>query len=412
MAGNITGVATSFGLPNYQGQLFGLTPYDTPLLSAIGGLTGGRQTESTQLEWQTYDLRDPSAGRARLEGATAPTAEARVRGVVRNVVEVHQEVVAVSYTKQAAIRQYSSAASAPFITADDDGQENPVTDEMSFQLEQAIKGIALDVNYSFWNGQFVNPTTNASARQTRGVLQAVTTNVVDKSVVSYTGFSSATDTITGTHALANGDKVIFSRTGDYATQATGITAGRIYYVVNVVGTTTFKVSLTSGGAAITLGTSTSNLDLRKTWATTLTNTVFEDAVQLAYDNGGLTENSTATICCNSTQKRALTAAYASAYLKADPLAGTRNVGGLALETIYTDFGRFNILLDRHIPRDTIAILSLEQFAPVFLAVPDKGIFFAEPLAKTGASDQVQLYGEIGLQYGAENAHAVIRGLAV
>ena len=83
-----------------------------------------------------------------------------------------------------------------------------------------------------------------------------------------------------------------------------------------------------------------------------------------------------------------------------------------LETIYTDFGRFNILLDRHIPRDTIAILSLEQFAPVFLAVPDKGIFFAEPLAKTGASDQVQLYGEIGLQYGAENAHAVIRGLAV
>jgi len=404
----ITGTADSFGLPNYQGQLFGLTPYDTPLLSAIGGLTGGRQTESTQLEWQTYDLRDPSSGRARLEGAAAPTAEARVRGVVRNVVEVHQEVVAVSYTKQAAIRQYSSATSAPFITADDDGQENPVTDEMSFQLEQAIKGIALDVNYSFWNGQFQNPTTNASPRRTRGVLQAITTNVVDKSGVTYTGFSSATDTITGTHALSNGEKVIFNSTG----AASGITAGRIYYAVNVVGTTTFKVSLTSGGAAITLGTSTSNIDVRRPWATALDNTVFEDAVQLAYDNGGLTENSTATICVNSTQKRALTAAYASAYLKADPLAGTRNVGGLALETIYTDFGRFNILLDRHIPRDTIAILSLEQFAPVFLAVPDKGIFFAEPLAKTGASDQVQLYGEIGLQYGAENAHAVIRGLAV
>src|SRR5664279_5673616 len=369
MAGNITGTADSFGLPNYQGQLFGLTPYDTPLLSAIGGLTGGRQTESTQLEWQTYDLRDPSSGRARLEGAAAPTAEARVRGVVRNVVEVHQEVVAVSYTKQAAIRQYSSATSAPFITADDDGQENPVTDEMSFQLEQAIKGIALDVNYTFWNGQFQNPTTNATPRRTRGVLQAITTNVVDKSGVSYTGFSTATDTVTGTHALSNGDKVVFNNVGD----ATGITAGRIYYAVSVSGTASFKVALTSGGAAITLGTSTTNVDVRKPWATTLTNTVFEDAVQLAYDNGGLTENSTATICCNSTQKRALTAAYAGAYLKADPMAGTRNVGGLALETIYTDFGRFNILLDRHIPRDTIAILSLEQFAPVFLAVPDKGI---------------------------------------
>ena len=404
----ITGTALSYGLPNYQGQLFGLTPYDTPLLSAIGGLTGGRQTESTQLEWQTYDLRDPSSNRTRLEGAAAPTAEARVRGVVRNVVEVHQEVVAVSYTKQAAIRQYSSAGSAPFITADDDGQENPVTDEMSFQLEQAIKGIALDVNFSFWNGQFQNPTTNATPRKTRGVLQAITTNVVDKSLLSYTAGSSASSTITKTHGLVAGNKVVFTSVGD----ATNIVAGRVYYVVNPNTTVDFQVSLTSGGAAIVLGTSTSNLDFHQPWATTLVNTVFEDAVQLAYDNGGLTENSTATICCNSTQKRALTAAYASAYLKADPMAGTRNVGGLSLETIYTDFGRFNILLDRHIPRDTIAILSLEQFAPVFLAVPDKGIFFAEPLAKTGASDQVQLYGEIGLQYGAETAHAVIRGLAV
>src|SRR5664279_3798782 len=285
----ITGTADSFGLPNYQGQLFGLTPYDTPLLSAMGGLTGGRQTESTQLEWQTYDLRDPSSGRARLEGAAAPTAEARVRGVVRNVVEVHQEVVAVSYTKQAAIRQYSSATQAPFITADDDGQENPVTDEMSFQLEQAIKGIALDVNFSFWNGQFQNPTTNATPRKTRGVLQAITTNVVEKSDHTYTGATSdSSNVITPTvaHALTNGDKVIFNNTGAMA----GVTAGRIYYVVNQATTVSFKVSLTSGGAAIAVGASVANIDVRKPWATALDNTVFEDAVQLAYDNGGLTEN--------------------------------------------------------------------------------------------------------------------------
>jgi len=408
MAGNITGVADTFGLPNYQGQLFGLTPYDTPLLSAIGGLTGGRQTESTQLEWQTYDLRDPSAGRARLEGATAPTAEARVRGVVRNVVEVHQEVVAVSYTKQAAMKMYRSPTADPFSTADDDGQENPVTDEMSFQLEQAIKGIALDVNYTFWNGRFQNPTTNASPRKTRGILQAITTNVVDKSTSVITGLSSSASAVAETSTgLANTNKIVFTNTGDM----TNVTAGKIYYVVGKT-TDAFGVSSTSGGTAIVLGTSTSNVSYRVPYATALASTTFEDAVQLAYDNGGLTENSTATICCNSTQKRALTKAYASAYLQADPMAGTRNVGGLALETIYTDFGRFNILLDRHIPRDTIAILSLEQFAPVFLAVPDKGIFFAEPLAKTGASDQVQLYGEIGLQYGAETAHAIIRGLKV
>ena len=36
----------------------------------------------------------------------------------------------------------------------------------------------------------------------------------------------------------------------------------------------------------------------------------------------------------------------------------------------------------------------------------------EPLAKVGASDDVQLYGEIGLKYGSERAHGVLRGLAI
>ena len=31
----------------------------------------------------------------------------------------------------------------------------------------------------------------------------------------------------------------------------------------------------------------------------------------------------------------------------------------------------------------------------------------EPLAKTGASDKVQIYGEIGLKYGNERTHAVL-----
>ena len=34
------------------------------------------------------------------------------------------------------------------------------------------------------------------------------------------------------------------------------------------------------------------------------------------------------------------------------------------------------------------------------------------LAKLGAADRVQLYGEIGLEYGNEKAHGVIRGLPV
>jgi hypothetical protein len=44
---------------------------------------------------------------------------------------------------------------------------------------------------------------------------------------------------------------------------------------------------------------------------------------------------------------------------------------------------------------------MEQCRRFFLEVPGKGHFFAEPLAKTGAKDRVQLYGEVGLQYGNE-----------
>jgi len=56
MAG-ITGIETTFNLPNYHGELFAVSPADTPLLSAIGGLTGGQQTDATTFEWTTFDKR-------------------------------------------------------------------------------------------------------------------------------------------------------------------------------------------------------------------------------------------------------------------------------------------------------------------------------------------------------------------
>jgi hypothetical protein len=112
MAG-ITGMGTTFNLPNYVGELFGLTPADTPLLSAIGGLTGGGMTTAPEFEWQTFDLRDPSQ-RVRAEGATAPTAEERVRANIRNICQVHQEKVSVSYTKQAATGQMTTPSATPY----------------------------------------------------------------------------------------------------------------------------------------------------------------------------------------------------------------------------------------------------------------------------------------------------------
>jgi len=399
MAG-ITGMGTTFNLPNYANELIALTPDDTPLLSAIGGLTGGGMTTAVEFEWQTYDLRDPGQN-VQVEGATAPAAQERVRANVRNVAQIHQSKVSVSYTKQAAIGQLATPGSAPFRGVDG---SNPVNSELDWQVAQELKSIALDVNYSFINGTFANPTTNATARKTRGLLAAVTTNRIAKGVTT-TGGTSATDTITSTaHGLTDGNKIVFTLTD----VATNIVAGRVYYVVSSAANT-FKVATSLGGAALTLGTAT-GLAWTKPWATALTGDVVNDMIQLAFDNGGLSEQFTATLLCNSIQKRAVTKAFASQY--GQYTETSRNVGGVALTTVVTDFGTLNLMMDRHMPQDTLAAVSLEQLRPVFLNVPDKGVFFEEPLAKTGASDEVQLYGEIGLEYGAEKAHAVMTGLVV
>lgn len=44
------------------------------------------------------------------------------------------------------------------------------------------------------------------------------------------------------------------------------------------------------------------------------------------------------------------------------------------------------------------------------ALPGKGNFFLEPLSKTGAADKYQIYGQLGLDYGAEWYHGKLTGL--
>jgi len=318
----ITGQGTTFNLPNFVGELFSITPADTPFLSAIGGLTGGRPADSTLFQWQSYDLRDADAARQRLEGANAPTAEERVRANITNVVEIHQEAIEISYTKLGATGQYNSTGSSHPGSVGISGS-NPVIDEEAWQTEQALKQIARDVNLSFLTGVFANPATNASARKTRGLLEAIVTNVVD-----------------------------------------------------------------AGNAP-------------------LTEDMVLDLVQLIWTAGGLSESETATLICGGSQKRKLTEIFVTGkgYIEQ-----SRTVGGVAVSTILTDFGTLNIMLERAMPVDEIAVASLDECAPRFLPIPGKGFLFVEELARVGAAIRKQIYGEIGLEYGLEQHHGKITNL--
>lgn len=313
----ITGIATTYNCPNYVGELFAASPEDTPFLSAIGGLTGGESVGSSVFTWEGYDLRDADDSRQRTEGADATALEARARFSASNVLEIHQEAVAVSYTKLGATRQVGSGTGATQVTAD-----TVPADELAWQVEQKLKEVARDIEKAFLTGVYSNPTTNATPRKTRGLINAITTN-----------------TATTTHKAGE-----------------------------------------------------------------LTEDEILDLMQKVWTAGGMRESETRTVIVNATLKRALSRIFLkdAGYRHSD-----RNVGGVNLQTFETDFGTCNIMLSGLMPVDKLVVASLEQIKPAFLEVPGKGHLFAEPLAKTGSADKVQLYCETGLIYGNEKAHGVL-----
>lgn len=390
----ITALGTTYNLPNYTGALIALTPSETAFFSAIGGLSGGRQATSTEFEWQTYDL--ASAGQnVVLEGADAPTLEGRVRANVTNVVQAMQRAVGVSYTKLAATGLKAGS---------NNDLQNPVTDELDWQVTQALKEMARDINYSLLQGAYQKPSDNNTARQTRGLIAAITTNSVNAETLVGDGASTweADDEVIteATHGLAVNDRVRIAITSG----ATGATAG-YFYVKTVPTANTFTVSTSKGGSTQAISAD-GVIDVYKQNEVSVEK--LEDLMQSIWDNGGITDQDTATILVNSAARRQLSKAYANAYGKFQEMS--RTVGGVKVDTIQTNFGRLNVMLDRQMPNGKLVVCSMEQCAPVFLEIPDKGHFFAEPLAKTGATDRVQLYGEVGLAYGNEKAHGVMTGL--
>jgi hypothetical protein len=309
--GAITGQGQSYNLPNYVGELFNVSPTDTPLLSAIGGMTGGKSVTSKQFTWQTTDLAGATQTAA-VEGAD-PTMKGRTRSEVINVTQIMQYGVEVSYTKQAAVGNLSGQSIIG---------NQPVQDELAFQLDMAMKTAARDIEHSFIQGTYVADSDIATARQTRGLLEAVTTNEV------------------------------------------------------------------AGAAGA------------------LTQDMVDEAMKKMADSGAPFE--TPVIFANAFQKQALSALFSNSLALAPR---DRNVGGVNITTIETDFGQLGIVYERHIPTDDILIADLSFLKPVFLDIPGKGHFFVEPLAQTGAAYKYQVYGEIGLEYGPEQFHAKITNLA-
>lgn len=317
MPNNVTGIGTTWNLPNYAGELFTADPTQTPLLSMAGGLTGGKQTDN--FEFPTAVLFDyPEAAQPEISessSATAPAASAIAREQETNVVQIHQEVIDLTYAKLS-----NGGRMAGLNTA---GQNPNPADEKAWQIQQKLIKIARDVEFSFLRGSYQKSTAANIANKTRGMLElAATVSTVDAA-------------------------------------AADITVAMIKQLM----------------------------------------------LEMA-DNGAYFNNM--VLFCGATQKQKITSLYENqlGYNQ----AASRNVGGMNIQEIETDFCKMGIVWDRFMPNDSILIADIAHIAPVFQAVPGKGVLFEEELAKVGASDRIQIYGQLGLAHGPAFLHGSITNL--
>ncbi len=89
----------------------------------------------------------------------------------------------------------------------------------------------------------------------------------------------------------------------------------------------------------------------------------------------------------------------------------REVNGIALSSVITPIGVVYLYLGEYLPSGTALLLNLDVIAPVYQPVPGKGNFFLEPLAKTGAGEKYQLFGQLGLDHGPEWYHGKFTGIS-
>lgn len=90
----------------------------------------------------------------------------------------------------------------------------------------------------------------------------------------------------------------------------------------------------------------------------------------------------------------------------------RNIGGVNVQQIETDFGNVGIVVSRFAPALTVLAVEMSVISPVFCPVPDKGTLFYEELAKTGAGEYGQMFGQIGFDHGPSFAHGRLFNITV
>ncbi len=307
--------AMSGNTPNYSGMLFNKGNTKTPFSTMIGGKR--KYTNHTEFvtgqEFETAQGSQPQISEA--QSLTAPDASVITREQKTIVTQIFQESIGVSYAKESNMGTLSGLNVA--------GQQaNPISEE-DFQVAAKMAKIGQDIEYTFLNGKFYKAKNDNEANQSRGLLTAIESNIIDAN-------GKALSFMLVCEAL----KSIQESNGD---------------ITNIV-----------------LGLdSTSRLQLNA------------DAVA-----NGLTI-----------------------------VESGRDINGIAVDKVITPLGTVYLRDLKYLPAGTVTLFDPFIMAPVEQLVPDKGNFFIEELAKTGAGKKKQIFGQMGLDHGPEWYSAKIENLS-
>lgn len=296
-------------------MLFNKGNVRTPFLSMIGGRN--KYTNSVEFvlgqEYASEDGDIPNISET--ASLTAPEASYITRKQNTNLTQIFQDAVAISYAKMSNMGTLAGANIA--------GQEANPQNELDFQVANKMKKLARSIEKTFIQGTYNKATTDAEVNKTRGMNEAIVTNVVEA-----------------------GDKPL-----------------DIWLINDLL------EKIRDNGGDI------SNLVI---WANTVNiNQINGSAVEYGMELGK---------------------AYSNEF-------------GIQVRDLLLPIGRTRIALGEFVPAGTVFAFNFDVISPVEQPTPNKGNFFLEELAKTGAGEKYQLFGQIGLDYGNELYHGKITGLS-
>lgn len=303
---------TVWNLPNYVGDLWTADQVGAPLLSMIGGMTGGMETENFEFATDSQYAHEALGQKSITETAslTAPAAISYVRDQSKNVTQIFHEKVSISYVKMSNRRRLSGINTA--------GVQTEIS-EKDFQIACALESIARQIEWHFINGTYNLAGNAGQANQTRGLLELCA----------------------GKNTVAAGDV--------YNSKA-----------------------------------------------------LMDQLLLEMFTNGAVFKNM--LLLTGGFQKTRLSNIYG--YAPQD-----RNIGGVNLKQIETDYGNIAVANPhKFMPATALLLIDLSALAPVSQPVPGKGNFFYEELSKSGAAEEGQIFGQMGLDHGPAFLHGSLTGL--